>query len=888
MFKIRFNILFIYLAFPIVTLWVSTSLSKKITLNFEEQSQYQFMNLSYRIPKTVKVGLVFSGGGARGFAHIGVLKALEENEISVHLIVGSSTGSVIGGLYAAGYSPDQLVDIMKKVKWNEIFSDETYRTNLFWSQKTTPRRHVLELRFDKGIPYIPSALSPGQKVLDIIYSSLLKANFQAANDFDNLRIPFRAVATDLISGKRIILKRGDLAEAINASMAFPLLFAPVEIDGMWLVDGGIKDNLPVDVALEANMDLIIGVDVTSPLRTKDYLRLPWHLADQVTTIMMQEPTAESRSLTDVLILPEVGEHSATDFFKIDALIEIGYQATLEQIDLIKEKIKSIQENLWGVREALGKVKEVSIGGLQKTGLDTLARDMVTSSGYSFDTYTIYQDLSRIYHSGLVSDVYAVIHDNPDSCSVDFMLEENPVIRKIRFENNEYFTDSVLEKQLDLPLNSTLNYKILIARIDSLQNFFRKQGYSLAKISKTEFLSSDSSLTFFVQEGRISDIRVVGNKTTKTGIILREFPLKSGQIFVADLAVTGIRDIYSTGLFDKVTMNIIPENSGYQLVIKVKEKKYLLMRLGGNASLERKGQVSLEFAEDNLFGRDIKASIWGTISDLQRRAEFQLYSVRLFKTLITYRISLYYNERWDRYYDNFYYKGDYLSIRRGVNFIFGHQIARLGSITAEMRWDNVSFFSGYENFPYRNTYRIRSISFRSSVDKRDKLPFPSSGVYNRWFWETGSKRLLGSSSPFTRFYIALEGYYPFLSGFNYNIKGAMGSADLTLPFSEYFTLGGMQDFPGLYENELFGRQMFFLKNEIRYKIKWAVPIDLFMGINYQIGNTWQTSEDAIQLADFFSSIGAYVAVNSILGPVRMAYSRLLHKRNLFYFSIGYHF
>lgn len=881
--------LLIFLVSLSVTIQAANSpATRRIQLKFEKKPRYNLVNLPYRFPRKIKVGLVLSGGGARGFAHIGVLKAFVEQNIPIDLIVGSSMGSVVGGFYCAGYSPDQLTELIKKVKWNDIFNDETYRTNLFWSQKTIPRRHVLEMRFDKGIPYIPSAISAGQKIFDIIYSKLLKANFQAANDFDNLRIPFRCVTTDLISGKSVVLKNGDLAEAISASMAVPLLFSPVETEGMWLVDGGIRDNLPVDVALRNKTDLVIAVDVTSPLRNANQMRSPWQVADQVSTIMMQEPTRESRKLADILIKPPVGKLGAGDFSQIDSAIKIGYRSALDQIDRIKQMIEREQENLWGKNRKLGKVTEVIINGLQETGLDTLARDMRTQSGYVATTYAIYHDLYRFYDSGCISDISAVIKCDSADCTVEFFLKENPVVKKLKFESVSLFPDSVLQQKVNIPLDMPLNYKNLVNGIDSLQNFYIENGYSLAKILRTEYDPQENSLTFHFREGKITSLEVTGNRTTNRSVILREFPLKVGQIFKADLATRGIRNIHSTGLFDKVTSNVVPKGEGYQLNIKVKEKKYLLMRFGGYASLERKSQASLEFAEDNLFGRDVKVSLWGAIGDLQKQAEFKLYSVRLFNTLLTYRISLYYRERWDRYYHNFVRRGEYLTIRRGVRFILGQQIARLGSITGELRWDNVNIFSGAAEFPFRDKYRIRSISFRSVVDKRDKLPFPDSGIYNRWVWETGNRRILAGSVAFTRFNLALEGYYPFSKSFNYHIRFNIGSADLTLPFSEYFTLGGMLEFPGLREHELFGRQIFFLKNEFRYQMPWRYPIDLYLGINYQIGATWQTSEDTIRKSDFLTSVGAYIAVNSILGPIRFAYGNLTNKRHVYYFSVGYYF
>ena len=313
-----------------------------------------------------------------------------------------------------------------------------------------------------------------------------------------------------------------------------------------------------------------------------------------------------------------------------------------------------------------------------------------------------------------------------------------------------------------------------------------------------------------------------------------------------------------------------------------------MRLGGNVSLERKANGLLEFAEDNLFGREIKLYLTGTIGELERNAEARIYSVRLFNSYLTYRFSSYYHEREDRYYNNFNRLGNYLTIRRGIQFILGQQIERLGSITAELRWDRINVFSNDPVFPYVDNYQIRSLTIRSNVDKRDKLPFPERGIYNRWYWETGNQKILGSSIGFTRFFIGLEGYYPVIRNVNFRIKATGGSADLTLPFSEFFTLGGMQEFPGLYERERFGRQMLLLTNEFRYNFRWPLPIDMYFGGSYNIGSTWESSEDPIKTSDFLTSWSVYIALNSLFGPIRLVYGNLTGHRSLIYFSIGYDF
>ena len=846
--------------------------TRKITLKYDSTRQYKIKNIDFRVPRKLKLALVLSGGGARGFAHIGVLKALEEEHITVHLIVGCSIGSLIGGFYAAGYNADQLTRIVKSIDWSNLYSDETYRTNLFWAQKSEPRRHQLELRFDRGIPYIPSSISPGQKIFDTIYSRLQRATFQAANDFDRLRISFRAVATDLISGRRVVLGKGDLAEAISASSAVPLLFAPVEWDGMWLADGGIRDNLPVDVALENGADLTLAVDVTSPLRTPQEMRSPWQIADQVTTIMMQEPTRESRQLADLVIFPPVENHSASNFSDIDSLIEAGYRAALQNIDSIKKLIAIRQKKLWGENEYLGRVGKITVVGLKNVKLDSLEKNMFTHPQQSLYLYDIYRDLYRFHRTGLFSDAYVLLRGSASNSTVEFHLTENPVIKKIEFRNHSVIPDSVLRAKVNIPVNTILNLADLFERLDSLRTFYVQSGYSLADVKQIVYHPQNQSLSIEMEEGHIEKIVIDGNKKTRDYIILREFPLKEGEIFRTRPAVQGVRNIYSTGLFQRVNLNIMPGNSGYIIKIKVKEKKYLLMRLGGSASLERKGKVFLELAEDNLFGREMKLSIWGGIGDLDRQAEFKIYSVRLFNSLFTYRLLFYYRERWDRYYRDFSLVGNYLTIRRGVRFILGQQIERLGLISAEIRWDGISIHSKESRFPHSDDYKIRSLIIRSVVDKRDKLPFPDRGIYNRWFWESGNQRLLQSSTAFTRFFISLEGYYPLTGRLNYHIGAS----------------GGMDNFPGLYERERFGRQMVHFGNELRYKFRWRLPIDFYLSVNFHVGATWSSTEEPVNRSDFLTSVGASAAVNSIFGPLRVTYGYLNRHRSMFYFSIGYDF
>jgi NTE family protein len=203
--------------------------------------------LSHRQLSRPRVGLALSGGGARALFQIGVLQALEANNIPIDFIAGTSMGSVVGGLYAAGYNAAQLHDIALEIPWDDITVDTPPRTSLFLAQRQERERAFLQVRFRGRKPYIRPAITAGQKLLTVLTDLTMRANYRAGAGFDLLRIPFRAVATDLYSGESVIIADGDLAEAMRASVAVPFLFAPAPRGDMLLIDGGLLNNIPVDV-----------------------------------------------------------------------------------------------------------------------------------------------------------------------------------------------------------------------------------------------------------------------------------------------------------------------------------------------------------------------------------------------------------------------------------------------------------------------------------------------------------------------------------------------------------------------------------------------------------------------------------------------------------------
>lgn len=270
-----------------------------------------------------RIGLVLSGGGARGLAHVGVIQVLEEMKIPVYCIAGTSMGAIVGGIYASGMSPADLEKFITSMQWNEAFKDKPDPSEMTFRRKRDAADFLidLDLGFKDGEFTIPRGVLQGQN-LNLILKSML-IHTEGIDDFNKLSIPFRAVATDIETGDAVILGKGELVKAIRASMSIPALFAPVEIDGRLLVDGGVANNLPIDIARQMGADVVIVVDISTELSRRDQLTSSVEITSQLTSIMVQRNTqAQIRTMRegDILIRPDLGAIGSGDFFKaVDAV-----------------------------------------------------------------------------------------------------------------------------------------------------------------------------------------------------------------------------------------------------------------------------------------------------------------------------------------------------------------------------------------------------------------------------------------------------------------------------------------------------------------------------------------------------------------------------------------
>ena len=279
-----------------------------------------------------KIGLALSGGGARGGAHVGILKALEEMNVPVDYIAGTSMGAIIGGLYASGYSADEIETILIETDWKKGLTDRPARRDRTMRKKDLERQFLIPYRvgFNKGRFQLPLGAIEGQHLDQIFQRILLPV--VGISDFDQLPIPYRAVATDLVTGDEVILSAGSLPDALRASMSVPGVFAPVRIGEQILVDGGMSNNLPVSVVRAMGADIVIAVDISSPMLTEEQLTSVLSVTEQLTNFLTRRTTVRQIELLgerDLLIVPDLGDFSSTDFEGAEEIVHLGYEAALE-------------------------------------------------------------------------------------------------------------------------------------------------------------------------------------------------------------------------------------------------------------------------------------------------------------------------------------------------------------------------------------------------------------------------------------------------------------------------------------------------------------------------------------------------------------------------------
>ena len=321
----------------------------------------------------IKVGLVLSGGGAKGLAHIGVLKVIDSLGIRVDYVAGTSMGAIIGSLYASGYSGKQIDTIFRDVDFDKIINDNLPRAAKTFYERDNSEKYAVTLPFDKFKLKLPSALSRGQNTLSLL--SKLTLHVSDIEDFSKLPIPFFCIATNVETGQAVVLDKGSLAQSIVASGAFPSLFQPVVIDNQILIDGGVVNNYPIDELKAKGMDVIIGVDVQDDLATREELRSAPDIILQINNYRTINDMKLKAKKTDIYIKPDITDYTVISFSDGRKIIENGELATKKKMDDLNNIVK--QQVVKPKKASVIKVIDsIRINTINITGNDKYSRSYV--------------------------------------------------------------------------------------------------------------------------------------------------------------------------------------------------------------------------------------------------------------------------------------------------------------------------------------------------------------------------------------------------------------------------------------------------------------------------------------------------------------------------------
>lgn len=450
------------------------------------------------------VALVLSGGGAKGFAAIGVLEAIDDLGIPIDYVVGTSIGSIMGGLYAIGYSGNLIATEVKKQDWTTLFTDEITSRKIPVSVKDELSRYAFSFPIKKGIK-IPKGIVRGQKVMSIL--SKYTIGYHTPTNFSEFPIPFSSIAVDLETGEAVVLEKGVLSQAMRASMAIPSVFTPQEIGTRAFIDGGVINNFPADVAKAKGYDYIIGVDVQSPLRKKEELSSATDIVNQLVGFASKPRTDRNIKLTDVYIHPDISGYNTSSFTEneVDSLIERGRKAARNAYPQLLDLKRKLGYNI--TREKLEaprfedsiRFNHIKVKGLKRVGKDVFRRKLKLPKSKNVTAEKLEEaindaaavlNLDLLYYQLRKDTLEFTAHERSSNrfnvgmhydSDNDASVLLNATANNVLFKNSRGSIDAILGKNLQF----TGRYTIKFGKIPHLNMTFDTKKYDLSIYEKND-------------------------------------------------------------------------------------------------------------------------------------------------------------------------------------------------------------------------------------------------------------------------------------------------------------------------------------------------------------------------------------------------------------------
>ncbi|MCK4358080.1 MAG: patatin-like phospholipase family protein [Candidatus Cloacimonetes bacterium] len=455
------------------------------------------------------IGIVLSGGGARGIAHIGVLRALEKHKIPVDYIGGTSFGALIAAFYASGYDSYEIEEIIKDIDWDIAFSPTQSRQQYYFYTRKFTEKNLLKVRFKNWRLQIPSAISSSQRILNHLVYYFTRPNFVSNGNFLKLQIPLFISTTNIVSGNNKTFTQGDLIKILQASLSVPFLFSPVEIDSDLYVDGGITNNLPISAIKEMGADIIIASNATNYLHSRNDMKNPITVANQIINIMMFSKIENELEQADIIIRPPLEEISNTEFKRWAELIAIG-QATVENnIDTLLSLVRDIPE----YAETRLDIQEQNIKQIIPIGNTVFDSNDLISNLPSKISYSAIDEIKDVILKKYIDNGYILAYIDTVIVQdevVYFHINEGE-IEKISLSGNNLTKNFVILREISLETGDVFNIKKIQSDIERIYgtNYF---DLVLFDVEKTQ--SQNVALIFIVEEKPFGIIEAGANYNTE--------------------------------------------------------------------------------------------------------------------------------------------------------------------------------------------------------------------------------------------------------------------------------------------------------------------------------------------------------------------------------------
>jgi len=698
-----------------------------------------------------KIGLVLSGGGAKGFAHIGILEMLDSLEIPIDYISGTSMGGILGALYAIGYTGEELKSLVCEIDWEDLFSDQPARKLLPFVEKQETGRYLIEIGILGTKPAIPAGMIYGQKV------SLLFARkvypYGQFRDFNKLPIPFRCIAADLLTGNEVVLQSGSLSKAMRATMAIPTVFSPVEWGDSLLVDGGMVNNLPVDIVKEMGADVILAVDVMGHQVPREHLNNALNILERSTHLMGIDRWRQNVQKADLVIYPDVIQYMTSDFSenKINKIIHAGEQAAL--------KLKS---------------------------------DLIA--------------FKELYRLERVS--------NPSHLP---MLKQQPVLTDIQIIGPAATPFDSIYHFLDLKTNQPFNYQYLDQKINALmrEEVFRKIHYEIIPVSdkavRLLIHVEESKMPIIYR------VTVTGNKNISFALIYGLLGIRPGDPLSIKKLNRNILSLYGLDYFEFIEYEIIPvKDRLVHLKVNVKELPMRELRIGFQYNSYRKlvGVIGLQVNSlvipgirfENEYQFAGLRRFWNKLSFPSRTLSLPFYPYvrQSFKDITTNHYDGYgccEAQYWDR--SNSWAAGFAFTIGNNVNLDIEAQ--------SEYSWIEPSIGSSALKIFSNREARLNRLHTRLHIDTFDDAILPASGL-NIMTEAEISLKSWQSHTAYQRVYLAVDGYQSIAKKHRFRFYGYYGYGSKQLPIYRYFNQGHPDLFIGMDYDQLKGRQLYLYRGE----------------------------------------------------------------------------